>query len=149
MQAGMIRIEFPKNKVVVRQRAGGNEVFDSVRHKWLRLTPEEWVRQHMIQWLLSKNYPSSLMAVEKEIRLGELSKRCDIVVYGRDMAPYLIVECKEMKVPLSEAVLGQVLRYHLALPAAYLIITNGQYCYGFHKANGQFTAIDEFPDCTP
>lgn len=145
----MIQIEFPKNKVVVRQRSGFHEVFDTVRKKWLQLSPEEWVRQHMIQWLLSKNYPSSLMAVEKEIKLGELSKRCDIVVYGRDMAPFMIIECKEMKVPLSESVLAQILRYHLALPAAYLIITNGRYCYGFHKSNGHFIAIDEFPEFAP
>ena len=80
----MIKIEFPKQQVMIRQREGVNEVFDVIRKKWLRLSPEEWVRQNMIQYLFSKKYPASLIAVEKEIKLGELSKRCDVVVYNRN-----------------------------------------------------------------
>src|SRR5664279_5005583 len=129
----MIKIEFPKNKVTVRQQAGLKEVFDVIRKRWLQLSPEEWVRQHMIQYLLLKKYQSSLIAVEKEIKLGELSKRCDLVVYTRDTKPFMIIECKEMKVALSEKTLEQILRYHITLPASYLIITNGSYCYGFQK----------------
>jgi len=141
----MIKIEFPKQQVSLRQRKGLNEVFDVVRKKWLQLTPEEWVRQNMIHFLFSKEYPASLIAVEKEIKLGELSKRCDLVIYDRNTRPFMIIECKEMKVSLSEKALNQVLRYHITLPAKYLMITNGSYCFGFEKNGDQFIEINEFP----
>ena len=143
----MIKIEFPKSQVKTRKANKTNEVFDVIRKKWLLLTPEEWVRQNMIQYLLLvKNYPASLIAVEKEIRLGELKKRCDLVIYNRDSLPWMIIECKEMNVPLSEKTLAQILRYHITLPATYLIITNGSYSFGFEKRDNQFFAIEEFPD---
>ena len=142
----MIKIEFPKHQVTLRQRTGVNEIFDVIRKKWLQLSPEEWVRQNMIHYLLLKKYPATLIAVEKEIKLGELSKRCDIVVYARHTKPFMIIECKEMNVPLSKKTLDQVLRYHITLPAAYLIITNGSYCFGFQKKEEQFFEIDEFPE---
>ncbi len=141
----MIKIEFPKQQVTLRQREGINEVFDIVRKRWLQLTPEEWVRQNMIHFLFTKQYPASLMAVEKEIKLGELSKRCDLVIYDRNTKPFMIIECKEMNVSLSEKTLDQVLRYHITLPAKYLVITNGIYCFGFEKAGDQFIEINEFP----
>ena len=142
----MIKIEFPKQQVTLRQREGLNEVFDVIRKKWLQLTPEEWVRQNMIHYLLAKKYPSSLIAVEKEIKLGELSKRCDLVIYNRNVKPFMIIECKEMNVVLSDKTLNQVLRYHITLPAKYLIITNGSFCFGFKKTGSQFFQINEFPD---
>ncbi len=142
----MIKIEFPKEQVKTRQQAGVNEIFDTIRKKWLRLSPEEWVRQHIIQLLVSKNYPPALIAIEKEISLGELKKRCDIVVYTRNANPFMIIECKEMNVSLTRKALEQILRYHVTLPANYLIITNGSYCYGFEKRNSQFLETNEFPD---
>jgi hypothetical protein len=143
----MIKIEFPKEAVQVRQQPGIDEIFDPVRKKWLLLTPEEWVRQNIVQFLLQvKNYPLSLVAIEKEIKLGELKKRCDIVVYNREMAPLMIIECKEMKVSLSEKTLEQILRYHISLPATFLIISNGTYTYGFEKKEGSFFEINVFPD---
>lgn len=143
----MIKVQFPKNQVQARQRLGVNEIFDPIRKKFLVLTPEEWVRQNMVQYLLTaKNYPAALIAVEKEIKLGELKKRCDLVIYNRDLLPWMIIECKEMNVSLTEKVLGQVLRYHAALPAKYLIITNGSYTIGFEKKENEFKEINEFPD---
>ncbi len=143
----MIKIEFRKNCVKTQQKGKLAQVFDIVRKKWLLLTPEEWVRQNMIQYLtVSKNYPASLISVEKEIKLGELKKRCDIVIYDRESLPWMIIECKEMNAPLSQKVLEQILRYHISLPARYLIITNGNYTYGFQKNNTQFYEIDQFPD---
>ncbi|MGH2563943.1 MAG: type I restriction enzyme HsdR N-terminal domain-containing protein [Ginsengibacter sp.] len=141
----MIKIEFPKQQVAMRQRAGLNEVFDVIRKKWLQLSPEEWVRQNMIHYLISKKYPGSLIAVEKEIKLGELSKRCDLVVYSKKALPFMIIECKEMRVSLSEKTLNQILRYHITLPAKYLIITNGSFCFGFEKKDNQLFEINEFP----
>jgi hypothetical protein len=143
----MIKLEFPEGRIKTQQRNSINEIFDPVRKKWLLLTPEEWVRQNVIQYLLViKKYPATLLAVEKEIRLGELKKRCDIVVYNRKSEPWMIIECKEMNVPLSEKTISQVLRYHITLPAKYLIITNGSYCSGFEKKENRFTEINTFPD---
>src|SRR5436305_1318180 len=140
----MIKIEFPKHQVKIRQREGVNEVFDVIRKKWLRLSPEEWVRQNMTHYILMKKYPASLIAIEKEIRLGELTKRCDIVIYTREAFPFMIIECKEMNVPVSGKVLEQILRYHITLRADYLIITNGSFCFGFQKTGDRFTEIHEF-----
>ena len=141
----MLKIEFPQGKVEVRSRQLHPEIFDVIRKKWLKLTPEEWVRQLMIQYLLGRHYPDSLMAVEKKIKVGELSKRCDIVVYNRNMQPFMIVECKKMEVVLSEKTLQQILRYHITLRCPYLLITNGQYAFCYEKVGHQFAEIDELP----
>lgn len=143
----MIKIEFPKEPVKTKQQGSIHEIFDPVRKKWLLLTPEEWVRQNIVQFLLvKKNYPASLLAIEKEIKLGELKKRCDIVVYDRQSQPWMIIECKEMNVALSEKTLEQILRYHITLPAKYLVITNGSHCFGFEKNDNRFKEIDFFPE---
>jgi hypothetical protein len=143
----MIKIQFPKDKVLVQQREGTNEIFDAVRKKWIVLSPEEWVRQNVLQYLLLiKKYPGSLIAVEKEIKLGELRKRCDIVIYNRLSQPWMIIECKEMQVSLSQKTIAQILRYHITLQSKFLIITNGSYSYGFEKKEGKFVEINEFPD---
>lgn len=143
----MIKIEFPKDKVLIQQREGINEIFDAVRKKWILLSPEEWVRQNMLQYLLIvKKYPRSLMAVEKGIMLGELKKRCDIVIYNRHSQPWMIIECKEMNVKLSNKVIDQILRYHATLQSKFLVITNGNYSQGFEKKEGKFVEIDDFPD---
>jgi hypothetical protein len=141
----MIKIEFPEHQFNIRGQQGAEEIFDGIRKKWLLLSPEEWVRQNIIQFLLAKQYPASLIAVEKEIKLGELAKRCDIVVYSRHSLPFMIIECKEMNKPVSQKTLEQVLRYHITLPAEYLVITNGSFCYGFRKVSHQFYEIDDFP----
>lgn len=142
---GLIKIDFPEDAVQVRQQNNGHEVYDPIRKVWVSLTPEEWVRQNFIQFLLSANYPSSLIAIEKKIMVGSLTKRCDIVVYSRNATPFMIVECKQMDVPLSQKVLEQVLRYHSTLQPPYLFITNGKFTLGFKKENGQFLPVNEFP----
>ena len=142
----MIKIDFPKEQPSLRQRDNLKEIFDVVRKKWLVLTPEEWVRQNILLFLLFKmNYPASLIAVEKEIKLGELKKRCDIVIYSKTAIPWMIIECKEMNVSLSQKTMNQILRYHITLPARFLIITNGSFCFGFQKAGKDFIEIDDFP----
>jgi len=143
----MIKIEFPKEQPKLRQNEGVKEIFDTIRKKWLVLTPEEWVRQNIILFLLlTKYYPSSLISVEKEIKLADLKKRYDIVVFNRQTLPWMIIECKEMNVSLSEKTMEQILRYHISIPAKYLIITNGSHCFGFEKREDRFMEIDLFPD---
>ncbi len=143
----MIKIEFPKDKISTQQREGINEIFDVVRKKWVVLSPEEWVRQNILQYLLViKKYPRALMAVEKEIKLGELKKRCDVVIYNRQSEPWMIIECKEMNVMLSHKTILQILRYHITLQSKFLIITNGSFSHGFEKKGGKFIEINTFPD---
>ena len=117
-----------------------------MRKRWLALTPEEWVRQHFLQYLTGvMHYPPTLIAVERAFDLGELKKRFDIVVHDRDSKPWMLVECKEMKIPLDSKVLDQVLRYHIILRVPYIVITNGKDCFGFSNCNGQVRELRELP----
>jgi Type I restriction enzyme R protein N terminus (HSDR_N) len=143
----MIKIEYPHHQFKTKTENGIEFIFDAFRKRWLNLSPEEWVRQNILQYItLTKQYPASLIAVEKEFFLGELKKRCDIVVYGRNSLPWMIIECKEMNALLNSKVLEQVLRYHIAIPAKYLMITNGSYCFGFEKRDDRFCEIDVLPE---
>ena len=101
-------------------------IFDFIRKKWLILTPEEWVRQHLLNYLVSeKKIPASSISIEKELVLNDLKKRYDIVVYTRQLKPYLIVECKAPYIALNKEVVEQALRYNLTVKADLLMISNG------------------------
>jgi hypothetical protein len=144
----MIRIDFPPPDFRTRTAVGGGmEIFDVVRRAWVRLSPEEWVRQNFLQWLIHvRHYPASLIAVEKEVMLGELKKKFDILVYDRQHRPWMMIECKAMDVELTEKVLMQVLRYNLAVPASVLVITNGRHCHALSVSDGAGVWLDELPD---
>lgn len=141
----MIRISYPHYDFRIREEDGREWIFDSFRKQWVRLTPEEWVRQNTLQYLIqTKRYPSALIAVEKEIKVGGLKKRFDILVYKNEV-PWLIVECKEMNVPIGEAALRQALNYHSQLETAYLVITNGNETYCFAIKEGGISETTELP----
>lgn len=143
----MIRIEYPAWPFRIKKENEKEFIFDEFRKQWLRLTPEEWVRQNFLQYLLQvKRYPSSMIAIEREIRLGELRKRFDILVYDIHHKPWLIVECKSMAIPLNEETLNQALRYNIAVPVPYIVITNGQYCAGYTKQQGKLQVVAALPD---
>ena len=143
----MIRIEYPPYQPKIRQESGKEQIFDEIRKRWVALTPEEWVRQNFLQYLLQvRKYPASLIAVEKEIMLHDLRKRFDVVVHDRQAKPWMIIECKEMGVKLDQKVLDQVLRYNITLQVPYLVITNGQYCMAAAIHNGEVTEIDILPN---
>ncbi|MEO6731488.1 MAG: type I restriction enzyme HsdR N-terminal domain-containing protein [Ferruginibacter sp.] len=143
----MIKIEYPAYLPKIKDQEGKEYIFDEIRKQWILLTPEEWVRQNFLQYLtLVKKYPASLIAVEKEIRLGDLIKRFDIVVYDTNTHPWVIVECKEMNVTLTEPVLNQALRYNITLNVPYIVITNGSYCHGFALDCGRLKELEELPD---
>lgn len=142
----MIKIEYPPYQPKIKKEAGKEYIFDEIRKKWIVLTPEEWVRQNFLQYLIQiKKYPASLIAVEKEIKLGELKKRFDVVVYDCNTKPWMIVECKEMNVPLGKAVLDQVLRYNISLDVPYLVATNGRHCMALQLKDGDMTIIESLP----
>jgi hypothetical protein len=142
----MIKIEYPAPNFRTKSEQGKDWIFDAFRKRWIQISPEEWVRQNFLQWLLqTKKIPASLIAVEKEIRLGELKKRCDIVVY-KSSIPWMIVECKEMEVTLNEAVIKQILNYNISLRVQYLVITNGSDTFAFELKEGKMFMINEIPN---
>lgn len=143
----MIRIQYPEPEFKIETRNGLPHIFDALRKKWLVLQDEEWIRQNFIHYLLqTMRYPKTLIALEKEIRLGELKKRFDILVYDPEHRPWMLIECKAGQVLLNDSVLNQVLRYHIALPAQYLVITNGNQTYGWEKTPGGLAPIDTLPE---
>jgi hypothetical protein len=143
----MIKLEYPIYQPRIKQQDEKELIFDDIRKAWVILTPEEWVRQNLLQYLTQvKKYPASLIAVERAIKLGELTKRFDIVVYGRNSKPWMIIECKEMNVPLDKAVLEQALRYNITLQVPFLVISNGSYCMAALLQENAMTALDALPD---
>lgn len=141
----MIKIEYPVWQPGIKTQAGKEVIFDSIRKRWVMLTPEEWVRQNFLQYLvLVKAYPASLIAVERQIELADLKKRFDIVVY-KDAKPWMMVECKETSVVLDKKVLDQALRYNISLAVPYLVITNGSYCRAFDVADNRLQELDDLP----
>ena len=142
----MIKIEYPPYQPKIKEDAGKEFIFDEFRKRWVQLTPEEWVRQNFLQYLTqTKKYPASLIAIEKEIKMGELKKRFDILVYDTQTKPWMIVECKEMNVALDKTVLDQVLRYNISLNVPYLVLTNGMYCMAFNLKEKKVVEIDSLP----
>lgn len=142
----MIDIAFPTDQFKIKTERDKELIFDNYRKQWVALTPEEWVRQNFLQYLVHvKNYPSALIAIEREIFLGDIKKRFDIVVY-KHSKPCMIIECKEMKVPLSESVVRQVLNYNIALMVKYLVVTNGRSTYALSLNEKEFIWLEELPD---
>lgn len=142
----MVNINYPEPEFRIKKEEGKEFIFDALRKKWLLLTPEEWVRQNFVQYLLQvKKYPASLIAMEKEIKLGELKKRFDILVYDNDHQPWMIVECKAAAIKLDEKVLEQILRYNISIPVRYLVVTNGTDCFGWIRLPGKLNLIADIP----
>lgn len=142
----MIKIEYPPYQPKIKNEQDKEFIFDEFRKRWVILTPEEWVRQNFLQYLTRiKKYPAALIAIEKEIKMGELRKRFDIVVYDAETKPWMIVECKEMNVKLDKTVLDQALRYNITLNVPYLVTTNGSYCMAFFCSENQLTELNKLP----
>jgi hypothetical protein len=142
----MIAVQFPEPQFRMKMENGKQYIFDAIRKTWLLLTEEEWVRQNFVRYLTSTlKYPSTIIALEKEIALNDLKKRFDILVYDRQHQPWMLVECKEPKVALNEDVLQQVLRYNISVPVQYIIITNGSTTVGWKK-DGDLQLLKEMPE---
>ncbi|HSC52638.1 MAG TPA: type I restriction enzyme HsdR N-terminal domain-containing protein [Phnomibacter sp.] len=142
----MLQVQFPEHDFRTRPTNGGTEIFDTIRKKWILLTPEEWVRQNMIHWLHEVHkVPIALIAVERLLIVGESRRRFDIVVYTKQHTPWLLVECKSMDVQLNEAVLQQALSYYSAMPTALLMVTNGHHTYAWQQSNFQLEMLQTLP----
>lgn len=142
----MIKVNYPEPVFRFKEENGKELIFDFIRKQWLLLNEEEWVRQNFIQFLVQDmKYPIELIAVEKEIQLGELKKRFDILVYDRNHKPWMLIECKASEIDLDEKVLMQVLRYNISMPANFLVITNGHVTYAWEKSGSELKEILQMP----
>lgn len=122
----MEKLNLPPYPFKIKSNEKHHLIFDEVRKKYIVLTPEEWVRQHYVQFLLNdKKYPISLIAIEKQLTINNLKKRTDILIFSPDGTPNIIVECKAPKVKITQATFDQIARYNLKLQANYLVVTNG------------------------
>ena len=124
-------------------------IFDSIRKKYVVLTPEEWVRQNFISYLVEdKNYPRGLIAVEKKVDVNRMPQRSDIVLYNNKAEPIMIVECKAASVKISQDTFNQVARYNMKLQVPYLVVTNGlnHYCCQIDYENNSYKFVLEIPD---
>jgi hypothetical protein len=145
----MIPVNFPEPAFRFKKEQGVEFIFDAIRKQWLVLTEEEWVRQNFIQYLVQVlQYPAAFIAVEKELTLGELKKRFDVLVYDRQHQPWMLIECKAGNVPLTDAPLLQVLRYNITIPVAFLTITNGLHTYAWAKEGIDLNLLNEMPAWT-
>ncbi|MGB3145809.1 MAG: type I restriction enzyme HsdR N-terminal domain-containing protein [Maribacter sp.] len=145
----MQHLNFPGYTFRLKNRENKALIFDLVRKKFVVLTPEEWVRQHVVQYLLvEKNYPLSHINVEKQIILNGLKKRYDIVVFNPDGQLHILVECKAPEIMISQATFDQVARYNFKLNSTYLMVTNGlTHYYCEMDANAEkYQFLKEIPE---
>ncbi|MGB0521342.1 MAG: type I restriction enzyme HsdR N-terminal domain-containing protein [Flammeovirgaceae bacterium] len=122
-------------------------LWDVIRKKHVQITPEEWVRQHFLHYLMSQDYPKSLISVELGHKFNQLQKRSDILVMDRAAQPFLLVECKAPQVPINQKVLEQAIFYNQVIKAPYITLTNGlQHVFcAVDLANGRIEQLETLP----
>ncbi len=145
----MQKLNFPEYDFKLKKHNGKWQIFDPVRKKYYVLTPEEWVRQHTLHYLITdKKYPVQWIAVEKELQINQTKRRFDIVVFNRQMTPEILVECKAPNVAVTQKTFDQANQYNWLLKAPYLFLTNGlkhYICQIDFEAN-QFKFLKELPE---
>ncbi len=143
-------LNLPSMQIKVQKGTDGVErVWDGLRQRFVALTPEEWVRQHFVNWLINgKGYSRSMMANEIGIHVNGMPRRCDTVVFGRDKNPMVIVEYKAPDVKITQDVFDQIVRYNMTLHASYLIVSNGlnHYCCKIDYTHNTYHFIPVIPD---
>ena len=145
----MTEINLPAYEMRLREQNGRHEVFDFLRRRYVALTPEEWVRQHFVHYLVEhKGYPKGLLANEMELRVGEKRVRCDTVLYNNVLKPLMIMEYKAPSVAITQRVFDQITAYNILLHVDYLVVSNGlqHYCCRMDYEHHAYTFLDEIPD---
>ncbi|MBF7091667.1 type I restriction enzyme HsdR N-terminal domain-containing protein [Flavobacterium sp. ALJ2] len=145
----MQKLNFPSYLFRFKNSENKVSIFDEIRKKFIILTPEEWVRQHVVQFLMmEKKYPKSLINVEKVLKVNGLRKRYDIVVYNPDGTIYILVECKAPEVKISQATFDQIARYNMTMNAQFLTVTNGlqHYFCQMDFENEKYNFLRELPN---
>ena len=144
----MPELNLPSFDKKVIQKEGKPFIFDIIRRQYVALTPEEWVRQHFVHFLINeKGYPQSLMANEVQLKLNGMSRRCDTVAYDRTLRPRVIVEYKAPTVNITQQVFDQICRYNMVLQVDYLIVSNGlaHYCCKVDNTTHTYTFLKDIP----
>lgn len=144
----MTLLNLPVYQFKTKQEGERTYIFDAIRKKYLVLTPEEWVRQNFIQYLINeKQFPKSLIAIEAGLKYNQLQKRLDVLVYNKEGAPHLIIECKAPEVKITQDVFDQVARYNFIFKAKYLVVTNGlqHFCCEMNYTDNSFQYIEQIP----
>ena len=147
----MQKLNFPSYTFRFKNSENKVSIFDEIRKKFMLMTPEEWVRQNVVRFLLEeKKYPKSYINVEKIIKMNGLTKRYDIVVFQPNGKIFLLIECKAPEVPISQNTFDQIARYNMVLEAEFLMVTNGLNHYfcmmDYEKEQYQF--LKDLPDFT-
>lgn len=141
-------LNLPAYSYRIEQRRGKLAIFDPIRKKFIILTPEEWVRQHFINYMISQlGYPASLIRVESGTQYNQRAKRTDVLVYDQHLKPLVLVECKAAHVPINQATFDQASVYNKTLKARVVICTNGMVHYAcrYDEASGTVTFLDKIP----
>jgi len=144
----MYALNLPAYDFTIRQIDGKEMILDPVRRKYVRLTPEEWVRQHFVQYLVrEQGVPAALVAVEMGFAYQGMQRRADVVVYDRQGRPLMMVECKAPDVAVRQDVLDQVARYNKVVQARYLVVTNGliHYCCVLDREAHTYRFLEALP----
>lgn len=144
----MQELNLPPVEVDLKIIEGKYHIFDVIRKKFIVLTPEEWVRQHVVIYLQKyHSYPRGLISVESGLKYNKLAKRTDILVYDHTGAPFLLVECKSFEIRLTEKTVQQAATYNKVLQAPYLMVTNGKqhYCCQLNTAESTYNVCDSIP----
>lgn len=145
---GLPQLNFPAFRFRVSPFGEGLRIWDPLRGQWLVLTPEEWVRQHLVMYLVEHcAAPRGMIRQECPVRIQGMSQRADVVVYCRDGKALLLAECKAPGVEIDAAVFRQVVRYNAVLGARYIIVTNGiKHFVHERSTSGQYTPLQQIPD---
>ena len=144
----MIALNLPTYSFKIVTKNDKQYIFDILRKKYVALTPEEWVRQHFTRFLLEeKGYPQGLMANEIQVNLNGTRKRCDTVLFKRDLTARMIVEYKAPSVEITQAVFDQITRYNMVLKVDYLVVSNGlhHYCCRISYSDSSYVFLPEIP----
>ncbi|MDO9186718.1 MAG: type I restriction enzyme HsdR N-terminal domain-containing protein [Bacteroidia bacterium] len=144
----MKTLNLPPYQFKLKQQGLRTQIFDSIRKKYVVLTPEEWVRQNFLQFLIQeKNYPASLIAVEAGLKYNQLQKRMDVLVYDKQGTPHLMVECKAPEVKINQDVFDQIARYNMVFKVKYLVVTNGMhhFCCLMDYTNNAYQYLEQIP----
>ncbi len=144
----MLLLNLPKYEVKIEIRNGKRVIFDVLRRRYVALTPEEWVRQHFVHFLIAhKGYPLTLMANEVFLNLNGTKKRCDTVLYKQNLTARMIIEYKSPEIEITQAVFNQISNYNLVLKVDYLIVSNGinHYCCKMDYDNQSYIFLKDVP----
>lgn len=146
----MVSLNLPQYEFTIKQGTPA-KIFDFIRKRYVAFTPEEWVRQNFLKFLVTeKKYPQSLILIEQTLQVHQMKKRCDAVVYNNSGTPLMIIEFKKPDIPINQSVFDQIARYNIRLKVKYLMVSNGlqHFCSSIDFENNSYQFLDNIPEYT-